>query len=452
MQPLEGVKLIKDIEQKYDVMSIKYKGISVWPFLRLYLKDSVTNSRESKASASNIGIVLRSLFAYNPFRAFRKHDIWSFTACERRKKLGSKQVHRISGAFASEGLNLLMVEKPSAGMSHFPLREIEEKDIISEAWLLMTFHALEFFSRITTPNVENVDLLKRILADKHISFDYLRYVRMLNAQRKAMRMMTSFLPKPKAVFIECPYDTMGYLWALHEKGIKVVEMQHGSLNGNHLSYNAKAYEPKLNPDCICVFGEGEYKYLTEEKPEYAPDVRMTGMYFLERADQWFAKDVFEEDRKNFKEIVVVSGQPSWEEPMAEFIDTVAFNHKDLLFIYIPRRVRDDLLFTSENVRLANGVNIYEYLKWADVHITISSTTCMEAQYYHTPTIFYNFENIPATYFKDILREENWAVLVDAPQQFDDAYKSIHKSDIIYTEYYAHNHVERIMKVIEENLK
>lgn len=452
MQPLEGVKLIKDIEQKYDVMSIKYKGISVWPFLRLYLKDSVTNSRESKASASNIKLVLRCLFAYNPFRAFKKHDMWSFTACDRRKQIGEKKVHRISGAFASEGVNCLMVEKPLKGLGHYSRNEIEEKDIISEAWLLMTFHVIEVVSRFFTPKLEKEGLLKQILAEKNVKFNHLRYVRMLNAQRIAMRMMTSILPKPKVVFIECPYDTMGYLWAFHEKGIKVVEMQHGSLNGNHLSYNAKAYEPKLNPDCICVFGVGEYKYLTEEKPQYAPDVRMTGMYFLERADKWFDKDIFEEKRKKYKEIVVVSGQPSWEEPMAEFIDAVASNHKDLLFFYIPRRVRDDLLFTSENVRLANGVNIYEYLKWVDVHITITSTTCMEAQYFHTPTIFYNYENIPATYFKDILRNDNWAVLVDSPQQFDDAYKSIHKSDIIYPEYYAHHHVERIKEVIEENLK
>ncbi len=452
MQPLEGVKLIKDIEQKYDVMSIRYKGISVWPFLRLYLKDTVTISRENKASVSNISIVLKSLFAYNPLRAFKKHDIWSFTACDRRKRLGEKMIHRISGAFATEGINCLMIEKPLKGLGHYSRKEIEEKDIISEAWLLMTFHVIEVVSRLIVPKLENEDLLKQILAEKNVNFNYLRYVRMLNAQRIAMRMMTSILPKPKVIFIECPYDTMGYLWAFHELGIKIVEMQHGSLNGNHLSYNAKSYHPRLNPDCICVFGIEEYKYLTEEKPQYAPDVRMTGMYFLERADKWFSKDIFENDRKKYKEIVVVSGQPSWEEPLSEFIDAIASNHKDLLFFYIPRRIREDLLFTSENVRLVNGVNIYEYLKWAGLHITISSTTCTEAQYYRTPTIFYNFENIPATYFKDILREENWAALVDTPQQFDDAYKSIHSSGIIYREYYAHNHVDRIKEVIEDNLK
>ena len=310
MEALESVKLIKGIEQKYDVISIKWKGISVWPFLRLYIKDSVTSQRENKASASNIGLVLRCLFAYNPFRALKRHDIWSFTACDRRKRIGDKMVHRISGAFAAQGVNCLMIEKPLKGFGHYSRKEIEEQDIISESWLLMTFHAMEVFSRLITPKIENEDLLKKILADNNLQFNYLRYVRMLNAQRRAMRLLLLLNPKPKVVMIECPYDVMGYQCAFHEKGINVVEMQHGSLNGNHFSYNAREYEPKMNPDCVCVFGEEEYKYLTEEKPQYAPYVKMTGMYMLERADQYFSNDIFKEERKKYDSIIVISGQPA----------------------------------------------------------------------------------------------------------------------------------------------
>ena len=39
MTYLEAVALLHDIESKYDVMSIKYKGVSVWSFLRLRLLD-----------------------------------------------------------------------------------------------------------------------------------------------------------------------------------------------------------------------------------------------------------------------------------------------------------------------------------------------------------------------------------------------------------------------------
>ncbi len=452
MKGVEGVKLIKEIEQNYDVMSIKFRGVSVWPFLRLYFKDSVSSQRETKASPSVVGLVFRCLFAYNPFRAFKRHDIWSFTACERRKQLGEKMIHRISGAFASENLNCLMIEKPLKGVGHYSLEKIEEKDIISESWLLMAFHAMEVLSRVRQPKLDNEQLLIRILNEHSIMFNYKRYVRILNSQRLALKILVRLTSKPKVAMMECPYDTMGYMWAFHELGVKVVEMQHGTLNGKHFSYNAKDYEPILNPDCICVFGKTEYSYLTEKKPQYAPEVRMTGLFMLELADKFFINDIFAEERKVFNAIIVVSGQPYWEEPLAQFVDSAAVEHENLLFVYIPRRFRDDLSFSSPNVRLVNGVNIYEYLKWSDIHVTITSTTCLEAQYFRTPTIFYNFENHSRNYFNNDLSEENGFEFVDNPQEFDEAYnRIINNRKMEFGEFFVHNHVKRLLDVVNESI-
>lgn len=452
MQTLEGVKLIKDIEQKYDVMSIKWKGVSVWPFLRLYLKESITTQRENKASASNIKLVLKCLFSYNPFRAIKRHEVWSFTACDRRKQIGRKRIHRVSGAFASEGMNCLMIEKPLKGLGHYKRDEIEEKDIVSEAWLLMSFHIIEFVSRHFALKLDKEDLLKKILKENNLTFNYHRCVHILNAQRKAMRFMLALAPKPKVAMMECPYDKMGYMWAFHDVGVKVVEMQHGSLNGNHIAYNGKAYETSTNPDCICVFGEDEFNYFINEEPQYASTVRMTGLYILERTNQYFVEDVFEKDRENYKAVIVVAGQPVYEDRLSSFIDSVAIEKKELLFIYIPRQNRDDLRFESDNVRLVNGVNIYEYLKWADLHMTITSTTGLESQYFRTPTIFYDDQKIASRYFKGVLDEGNGVRFVETPEQFTAAFDDLYRHNFSYRDIFAHNHVRRIKEVIEDYLK
>lgn len=450
MQTLEGVKLIKDIEQKFDVMSIKYKGVSVWPFLRIYLKESVTTQRENTVSASNIRLVLKCLFAYNPFSAFKHHDVWSFTACDRRKRLGDKMVHRISGSFAAEKVNCLMIEKPLKGIGHYQKKEIEERDIISESWLLMSFHAMEALSRGAKIKLDNEELIEKILRDYNLKFNYLRYVRILEAQRRAMRLMLALSSKPKVAFIECPYDSMGYLWAFHEKGIKVVEMQHGSLNGNHIAYNGKAYEPKMNPDCICVFGEEEYNYFTREEQQYAPEVRMTGLYMLEMADNYFKEDIFIEDRRAYQSVVVVSGQPVYEELLSHFIDQIAAEYNSLLFVYIPRRATENIKFQSKNARLVTNVNIYEYLKWADIHMTISSSTCLEAQFFHTPTIFYNYNHISENYLNGILKEENGAFFVTSAAEFGLAYKKICNTAFMFRELFAHSNVNRILSLMRNN--
>lgn len=449
MQALEGKKLINEIERQYDVMSIKWRGISVWPFLRMYLKESITTKRENKMSASNIGLVLKCLFAFNPLRAIIKHSIWVFTSCDVRKQLGDKMINSILGAFATTNIDCLMIEKPLQGIGHYSKDKIEERNIISEAWLLMLFHIIEVFSRVVRFKLDNEDLLHQILHENSLDFNYRRYVRILNAQRIAIRLMLTLTPKPKMVFIECPYTSMGYVWAFHEKKIKVIEMQHGSLNGNHLAYNANHYDKMLNPDVICVYGTKEYIYLTEHKPQYAPEVKVTGMYMLELADSYFSKDIFINDRNKYNAVIIVSGQPSYEDSLACFIDTVASEHKNILFIYKPRHPREDIHFTSDNVRLENGVNIYGFLKWADIHVTITSTTCLEAQYFRTPTIFYNYENLPATYYKELLADEDWVSLVDNPYQFGEMIKAYEGHIFNFKEIFAHEHVKRLLAVVND---
>ena len=143
MTYLEAVALVKDIEERYDVMSIRYKRVSVWPFLRLFLLDKISVQTEIKASGSIIKVVLKSLFAYNPLKVFKRHDVWLFTGCERRKRIGDKMIHRISGGISSNVPSCLMIEKPDLLLGHYRKQVIEEKEIVSESWMLILFHFFE---------------------------------------------------------------------------------------------------------------------------------------------------------------------------------------------------------------------------------------------------------------------------------------------------------------------
>ena len=451
MKYLEGVELIRQIENEYDVMSIKYNGVSAWSYLRLYLLDSITANRENKASRSNIALVLKSLFFYNPFQLFRHYDLWMFTGCERRKRIGDKMIQRVSGGASTSIDRCLMVEKPSKFIGHYRRSDIQEKHIVSEAWQLMTLRIIELLSRPFPVKVENEELLKKILLDKNLAFDYKHYLRLLNAQRVAMRLMLGITWRPMMVMMESPYDSMGYMWAFHQVGVKVIELQHGVLNRNHNAYNAIAYERQMNPDCICVFGEEEYNYFTKEKRDYAPFVKMTGLYMLELADLYFNVDIFVEYAKKYNRIIVAAGQSNAEKELSEFVDAVARERKDMLFIYIPRSSNADVYFNTDNVLLKTDVNIYEYLKWADIHITISSTTCLEAHYFHTPTIFVDLNHLATEYYGNILTNKNGAVYITKQEEFAGAVNELSSGDFEWKELFAHNHTEKIKKVVEDEM-
>lgn len=451
MTYLEAVALVKDIEERYDVMSIRYKRVSVWPFLRLFLLDKISVQTEIKASGSIIKVVLKSLFAYNPLKVFKRHDVWLFTGCERRKRIGDKMIHRISGGISSNVPSCLMIEKPDLLLGHYRKQEIEETEIVSESWMLILFHFIERCLRLTKPKIEKEEIIVRLLEESKVSFDYQHYVRMLNAKRLAMRFVLGLLRKPKLILMECPYDSMGYMWACHQLGVKFLELQHGVAGAKHNAYNALFYEPLMQPDGICVFGSEEFRYFTEEEPQYTKNVYMTGLYMLEKADKYFANDLFKKDREKYEKIVIASGQKGYEKELSSFIDKVAGCHQRLLFIYIPRMADEELHFESGNVRIERNTNIYEYLKWADIHITISSTTCLEAQYFGTPTIFYDFESRASSYYGKLLSLESGAVYISDTEEFDNAYKRVLDGKFNFKEVFVHNHVERMARVIKDYL-
>lgn len=452
MTYLEAVAILHDIELKYDVMSIKYKDVSLWNFLRLRLLDCISVRKEVRISASIVKIVLKSLFYGLPFQFCRKYDLWNFTAAERRKMVGNKQIHRISGALCEIPVKSLMIEKPSQVFGHYQKTEIEESNILSESCMLLMTQFFKRFSFVKSSDIKNHDIIDQILADYKLEFDYMNYVRILDAQRRTMNLVLAFSRRPKIIIFECPYDSMGYLWSFHEHNIKVVELQHGVLNPNHNAYNAKDYEPKLNPDAICVFGVEEYDFFTKKASKYAKDVYLTGLYMLEVADKFFKEDIFAEERKQYERIVVVSGQAGYEEQLAKYINKVAGIINKALFIYIPRHNDTVLNFEHDNIRLVTGVNIYQYLKWADIHITISSTTCLEAHYFHTPTIFYDYQKMASTYYSKILTAENAVVYLSSEVGFYEAYNHLLNGSFTFREIFTHNHKEKLYNIIYQYTK
>lgn len=452
MTYLEAVELLHQIEEKYDVMSIRYKGISVWPHLRLYLLDQISVKTELKASCSIIKIVLKSLFAYNPLKLFRQHDLWIFTGCERRKQIGDKMIHRISGGITTCYDDYLMLEKPDLHIGHYSQKEIEEKNIVSEAWLLVLFHLIQVALRPFRLKIENEGVIQRVLLDNHLNFDYRHYIRSLNAKRLSLLWIFHLSKKPKLAIMECPYDSMGYLWAFHQKGVKILEMQHGVAGRSHNAYNSKIYESRMNPDGICVFGNEEYNYFTKEVPQYSPNVFMTGLYMLEKADLYFNEDIFADYRLKYNKIIVCSGQNGFEDALSSFANKIAVEHPDLLFMYIPRQSNTEIQPNVDNIVVVRDVNIYQYLKWADIHVTISSTTCLEAQYYQTPTIFYDYEKRASTYYGELLKNENGAFYVSTLEGFAKALLSLSQSSVKYQEVFVHDHIKRITTAINNMLK
>lgn len=422
MSYLEGVNLLNRIEKENDVLSISFKGEQIWPFLRIYLMQILghtNNEKAHKVSSSKVRTIINSLFSYSPISLFKKHSIWLFNGQERRKKIGNKYVHRVSGFFAQSEISFLDIEKPTFSQKHYKRSEIEELDIVSEGYFILLSHIIERILRFSKLEIEHEEILIKILSTNNIHFDYKYYVRFLWAQKLTIDLILSMTVKPKFVFIECPYPIMGYIWSLKKNGVKIFELQHGVLNSSHYAYIFR-HNSIFYPDEIWVYGEREKDFFENYNPFYAKNIKEIGLYILDRSDKEFTNDIFKNYRDDYSKVIVFSGQTAVENATHDFLKDIAKLNPDFLFIYIPRVNTDKLNFTLSNVIVEYNVNIYEYLKWCDLHVTISSTTCLEASYYKRNTIFYDYQNLATNYYGEYLKNTNGVEYINNASDFRNA--------------------------------
>ena len=214
MTYLEAVSLMKEIESRYDLMQIKYKGVSVWPLLRINIVDAISGNNETMKSTGGSAIkqVLSTLFYYNPFDYFKKRSVWLFAGFERRKEVNGLKKLRVSGCVIDACENTLVIEKPGKDQSTTPRSMVPEKDVVSESWLLLFVHAYAILTKWKKIKIENECVLQRVLKEYKIQFDYIGALRVLDAQKKVFDVLLAVIHKPGKVIIECPYTIMGYAW------------------------------------------------------------------------------------------------------------------------------------------------------------------------------------------------------------------------------------------------
>jgi len=135
--------------------------------------------------------------------------------------------------------------------------------------------------------------------------------------------------------------------------------------------------------------------------------------------------------------------------MADYIREAAKKTPKCLYVYVPRDIDAELVFDQENVIYRPGINIYEYMIWCDVHLTISSTTCLECQYYKKPTIFYNYAEMSENYYGKVLKAENGVVFTKSVSEYEQALEKVLTTKFDYKEVFTGNTVKRIKEIINK---
>ena len=450
MEYLEAVRLVKEVEEKYDVMSVKFKGISVWPMLRTYLFIADTEGQKPFAvTRATVFAVLKGVFFYSWAPLFKKHKLWVSTSSRDRKIVRGVYINRTMGAVCHIDKNALLWESSTPFVPNIGKKLIEEKHIVSGNISLLIKYALKFFLFWWKPKLEGEEVLTQICEDYNYQFNYLDYVRRLYSEKKTTDILLALLPKPDKELLICSYGQFGSIWSLKNHGVKVIELQHGVLNAHHYGYNPKFFSKELYPDVMCVMGEVEYRYFTEENTNFCKNVEKVGLYMLDYARKVFTNDLFSEFRNKYKAVIVIAGQKLIEEKAQLFFAELARRKPEYVFVYIPREPNVQNILREHNTLFRAGVNIYEYLKWCDLHCTVSSTTCLEAQFFCKGTLFWDVDKVATEYYANVLKPENGVAYVKTIDEAEKAIEALLSGEFRYRDIFYQENEERLKAIIEK---
>ena len=223
---------------------------------------------------------------------------------------------------------------------------------------------------------------------------------------------------------------MGYIKALKELNIPVIEMQHGVINSSHHAYNLyRDFGNNLFPDYLLTYGPKELEVFRGSNYFINPThVFPVGYYFLEATNKFANTSEYEQKlRQRYKMIVVFSLQDPFEAYTFEFLEKTAALNPGICYLLVPRNADKTYpeIEGKENMFIERNLNIYECLKIADFHATINSTCAIESLFFGVPNVLYDFKNWASDYYGEILNDPGHTAFISSPQEFVETLEGHH---------------------------
>jgi hypothetical protein len=411
--------LVSDIEGNLEVENLRIqkfgKSFQIYPWLkgRLFHKYMMGTDVLMQKSKSVLFSQITSLF-YGWWNIFRKYNTWVFTNSSERTLVEGKYYDKLFDYIGNNSKKkTLLIELRL--FNKFPKKQVASKYVISKSLFILIEEVYARFL-IGKIEIENEFLIPELEKKLECSVSVKEITRKYLAQYRMMQFWLKILPKPKVVYLTVSYSNFGYIRAFKEKGIKVIEMQHGLIGlGHYAYYYRKNFEAIQFPDEIGVFGEGEVEFFKQDTEFPVKKATPIGRYVLD----FYKENSIENTR--IKLICISLQDGDLGEKLIEFLlKANSFLKKEYKFIIQPRRTSEghyrDLFELPDNYSFSTQ-SIYQTIAETDVHITIFSTTAVEALSIGKPNILVNIEGKSKEFLGEMLNENEFTNFVDTEHEF-----------------------------------
>lgn len=402
---------IEQIETEYDVAKITSRGIPMWPFYKVFLFDQLYvpgGTLVQHTWKDKLNLAQQSFFGLSNYFSSDFTQI-AFSSTEQRKEVDGQFPDKLVDGFtqllpAKE--KLLHLELPVT--PHRPKDEIPHPFTASKLplRLLEWWHGKNNAS-LDLKGEQIVNQIKE-LTHTSISFEYV--AQRFWAQYKAMKGLLNKNQQVNRLWVVSSYMNYGSIYAAKERGIEVVEIQHGTITKEHFGYyHTHLWKTPYYPDYITTFGENEVDFFNNKSLFVRRDHAIpVGHFYIESI---YRSVHYQLAETNQIRIVVSLQDDEIGEQIVPFMIEVAKQAPHFEIWFSPRR--KPLSYYKENFRLPKNIrfheawNVYESIARADLHTTVYSTCAIEAPSLGTPNVLVNIQNRAKAYFSDFLSENQY---------------------------------------------
>jgi tetratricopeptide (TPR) repeat protein len=408
------IKLLKEIEKNFDVNSLYYKDLRIWPLIRSQLRMQIGTPEvlmpPKKAANENFcNSILpqpQQLAELTPY----KNVDFMFISRSGEYKYGVKIDGKLYNIWIDpyietiKDTNSFLKVESSSNQDTLPryIPPVFLKTVHSNFYYPTGKGWITNFEQLGkyVLSISGIDLDEQIIIEKANDIEQYRlyYLELLSQIQ------------PKAVLMVCYYCTsmMGLIWACRDLNITSVDLQHG-YQTNHILYQNILQIPcdgyKLLPDIFYVWGPS-----FKEGNEKNQSAGCSRHYAVIGNNAWMRKaiqdkpiideidEAFFEHLKQKKKVVLITIEPEHFGLPAHVFEAMKYLPKDWLWLI---RSRPHRPIPQELIEVFHSYGIRNYeiekttryplfliLKYCHHHLTDFSTVSFECLLYGVPTTFY----------------------------------------------------------------
>lgn len=421
---------VKNLEEKYDVENLSVsafgKEFQIYPWLkgRLFHKMIIGVETKQERNFELYWKQIASIF-YGLLNIFGKYKIWIFSTSMERREIDGKYTDKLFDFIGNEtGHKSLLIE--TRLVNYYPRNKVASKYVLSRSFFLL-FE--EIYGRIFLRNVRvnHPDLLHAINQQVEGGIAHQELIRKYLAQYKLMKFWLKILPNPEIVFMSVAYTHFGAIRAFKERGIEVVEMQHGVITDNHHAYNYfKKFDSDQFPDKILTIGKREVDVFSGDNLFPVKEVIPVGSYII---DETVSEPI---TNKRGKFSVLFTLQDGvMASKFLPFIIELHQQIEDVEFIIQPRHIsKEEYIQTFPELRKIRFSNksFYQAVREVNIHSTVYSTTAIEALSLGIPNILVDIDGKSSEQLNGALGKNKFTIFVKTKDQFLEAMKILKETD------------------------